>query len=300
MNANLIAGLAILLSTATLAAPGSTPPSDCPKCAEWTAPQKPFKVYGNTYYVGSQAIGSVLITSPKGHILIDGTVQEGAPRVAANIRALGFRVEDVRLILNTHVHFDHAGGIAALQKLSGADVAASPWSARVLMQGHYEPDDPLFDDRLRGPTPVKHVRIIRDGETLSVGTLSVSAHFTPGHTPGGTSWAWKSCEDTRCLDIVYADSLSAVSADSFRFSHNTVYPNVLNDFAKSFDIISALPCDILLTDHTEFSDVMGRLHRRNAGHPDAFIDPSACRQYVEAARIRLTQRLSQETDSQHP
>jgi metallo-beta-lactamase class B len=91
-----------------------------------------------------------------------------------------------------------------------------------------------------------------------------------------------------------------VSADSFRFSHNTVYPNVLNDFAKSFDIISALPCDILLTDHTEFSDVIGRLHRRNAGHPDAFIDPSACRQYVEAARIRLTQRLSQETDSQHP
>jgi len=201
MNANWIAGLAMLLSTVTLAAPGSITPSDCPKCAEWTAPQKPFKVYGNTYYVGSQTIGSVLITSPKGHILIDGTVQEGAAQVAANIRALGFRVEDVRLILNTHVHFDHAGGIATLQKLSGADVAASPWSARVLMQGRYEPDDPLFDDRLRGPTPVKHVRVIRDGETLSVSTLSVIAHFTPGHTPGGTSWAWKSCEDGRCLDV---------------------------------------------------------------------------------------------------
>jgi metallo-beta-lactamase class B len=105
-------------------------------------PQKPFEVYGNTYYVGTQTIGSILVTSPKGHILIDGTVQESAPQVAANIRALGFRVEDVRLVLNTHVHYDHAGGIAALQKLSGADVAASPSSARVLRKGGYDPDDP--------------------------------------------------------------------------------------------------------------------------------------------------------------
>lgn len=289
--------LAVRLSDAK---PKPTVPSDCPKCADWTLPQKPFKVYGNTYYVGSQTIGSVLITSPKGHILIDGTVQEGAPQVAANIRALGFRVEDVRLILNTHVHYDHAGGIAALQKLSGAEVAASPLSARVLMRGRDQPDDPLFDLHLRNPTPVKHVRVIQDGEILSVGTLSVQAHFTPGHTPGGTSWTWKSCEDSRCLNIVYADSLSAVSADSFHFSHNTTYPNVLKDFARSFDVMSALPCDILLTNHPEVSDVLGRLHERSAGHADAFIDPSACRQNAEAARAALKQRLTQEARSEHP
>lgn len=296
MNPVLPAALTLLLSAAAPAAARSSTPPDCPKCAEWTARQKPFRVYGNTYYVGSQAIGSILITSPQGHILIDGTVQEGARQVAANIRALGFRVEDIRLILNTHAHFDHAGGIATLQKLSGAAVAASPWSARVLMQGRYESDDPLFNDRLRGPSPVASVRVIRDDETLSVGALSVTAHFTPGHTPGGTTWTWKSCEQSRCLNIVYADSLSAVASEGFRFSHNTAYPTVLQDFAKSFDVISALPCDILLTPHPEFSDVLGRLRERNAGHPDAFIDPAACRRYAEAARAALRQRLAQEAE----
>jgi metallo-beta-lactamase class B len=288
-----------LISVAIGQAPQSITPADCPKCAEWTLSQQPFRVYGNTYWVGTRTLGSILITSPKGHILIDGTVQEGAPQVAAHIRALGFRVEDVRLILNTHVHYDHAGGIAALQKLSGAQVAASPWSARILMQGHDQPDDPLFDDHLRQPTPVKHVLIIKDGETLSVGTLSVTAHFTPGHTPGGTTWAWKSCEDSRCLNIVYADSLSAVSADSFHFSHSTAYPNVLTDFAKSLAVMGALPCDILLTNHPEFSDVMGRLEQRNAGHPDAFIRPSACRELARVDSAGLERRLTQEAGPKH-
>lgn len=267
---------------------------DCAKCAEWTLPQQPFKVYGNTYWVGTRTIGSVLITSQKGHILIDGTVQEGAPQVAAHIRALGLRVEDVRLILNTHVHYDHAGGIASLQQLSGAVVAASPWSARILMQGHDLRDDPLFDDHLRQPTPVRHVRIIRDGETLSVGNLSLVAHFTPGHTPGGTTWSWKSCEGSRCLNIVYADSLSALSAESFHFSHSTTYPNVLADFAKSFDVVRGMPCDVLLTNHPEFSQVMQRLEQRNAGHPDAFVSPTACRELADAGSAALEQRLTQE------
>lgn len=148
--------------------------------------------------------------------------------------------------------------------------------------------------------PVKHVLVIRDGETLSAGTLSVRAHFTFGHTPGGTSWTWVSCERDRCLNMVYADSLSAVSADDFRFSHNTTYPRVLQDFAKSFDVVSALPCDILLTPHPNFSDVMGRLHERENGNPDAFINPSACGEYVEAARAGLKQRLAQEAKSEHP
>lgn len=278
----------------------TVPATDCPKCKDWTLLQRPFKVYGNTYWVGSQTIGSILITSTKGHILIDGTVQEGAADVAAHIRELGFRVGDVRLILSTHAHFDHAGGIAAIQKLSGAKVAASPWSARVLMQGQDAPEDPLFDLHLRSPTPVKRVQIIKDGETLSVGNLSVTAHFTPGHTPGGTTWTWKSCEDSRCLNVVYADSLSAVSADSFHFSHSTTYPSVLKDFARSFETIGGLPCDVLLTNHAEFSDVMGRLKQRSAGNRDAFINPSACRELAEAGRGALKQRLAQEAGPGRP
>ncbi len=275
-----------------LAARAGTAPGVDP---DWTARQAPFLIYGNTYYVGTRGLTSILITSAAGHVLIDGTLQEGAPLVAQNIRALGFKVADIRLILNTHVHFDHAGGLAALQRLSGATVAASPASARALMQGHSAPDDPQYASLARGPEPLAHVRVIQDGETLSVGPLRVTAHFTPGHTPGGTSWSWDSCAQPRCLHIVYADSLGAISAPDFRFSHSTDYPQVLEDFRRSFAVLSALPCDILLTPHPDASDMYGRLARRDSGaDPEAFIKPNACRAYAAAARANLERRLASE------
>jgi metallo-beta-lactamase class B len=231
-------------------------PPDCPHCVEWTAHQKPFRVYGNTYYVGTQALSSILIVSSEGHVLVDGTVQESATQIVENIKQLGFRVEDVRLILNSHVHFDHAGGIAKLQQVTGAQVAASPASAHVLIQGHLDPNDPQFGLHSRGLTPISHVRIIKDGETVTVGKLALTAHFTPGHTPGGTSWSWQSCEKQRCLSLVYADSLSPVSAEGFQFTRNSTYPTVMQDFAKSFAALSGLPCDILLTPHPGGSGIL--------------------------------------------
>ena len=277
---------------ALIASPAS---HDCPKCPEWTVPQKPFKVYGNTYYVGTRELASILVTSSEGHVLIDGTVGQAVPQVAANIRALGFRVEDIRWILNSHDHFDHAGGIAALKRMSGAKVAASPPSAHVLSQGHSDPDDPLYGSLARGPEAIPDVRIIGDGDAISAGPLKLTAHFTPGHTPGGTSWTWQSCEKDRCLHIVYADSLSPVSSPSFKFTRSATYPRALEDFAHSFEVLSALPCDILLTPHPDFSDTLERLARREGGSdPDAFVDSTACRRYVEEARADLQKRVAQE------
>lgn len=280
--------LAALAGHAGTPAPGAVDP-------DWTARQPPFLIYGNTYYVGTRGLSSILITSAAGHVLIDGTVQEGAAQVTENIRALGFKVQDIRLILNTHVHFDHAGGLAALHKLSGAPVAASPSSARALLQGHSGPDDPQYASLVRSPDPLVHVRVIQDGETLTVGALRVTAHFTPGHTPGGTSWSWDSCAHQRCLHIVYADSLSAISAPDFKFSHSTAYPQALEDFRKSFAVLAALPCDILLTPHPDASEMYGRLARRDGGaDPDAFIDANACREYAATARTGLERRLASE------
>jgi metallo-beta-lactamase class B len=279
------------------AARAGTPAPGAPD-PDWTARQRPFLIYGNTYYVGTRGLSAILITSAAGHVLIDGTVPEGAPQVAENIRALGFKVGDIRLILNSHVHFDHAGGLAALQKLSGAAVAASPSSARALLQGHSGPDDPQYASLARSPDPLAHVRVIQDGETLAVGALRVTAHFTPGHTPGGTSWSWESCAHERCLHIVYADSLSAVSAPGFRFSHSADYPQVLDDFRKSFAVLAALPCDILLTPHPDASDMLGRLARRDSGaDPGAFINAKACGEYAAAGRTNLTRRLASEAQA---
>lgn len=282
------------LALGLLPAQAQTPavkPSPCSQCAGWNAPQKPFRIYGDTYYVGTHELSAILIASDSGLILIDGDLPESVPQIADHIRALGFRPENIKLIVNSHVHFDHAGGIAGLQRLSGATVAASPWTAQVLRQGGTALDDPQYDLAPLPITPVPQVQTIADGETLHVGTLAVTAHFTPGHTPGGTSWSWTSCEKTHCLQIVYADSLTAVSADKYRF---TDHPALLHGFDKSFSVLKALPCDILLTPHPGFSDILKRLDARDKGKLDAFIDNKACRRYAESSRAGLAKRLAQE------
>ncbi|HET9784743.1 MAG TPA: subclass B3 metallo-beta-lactamase [Terriglobales bacterium] len=259
-----------------LAAQQPAPPP-CPNCAAWNAPQAPFRVYGNTYYVGPQGLSSILITSPAGDILIDGDLAESAPQIAAHIRALGFRLSDVKLILNSHVHYDHAGGIAALAKLTGARVAASPWSAQVLRSGRPAADDPQHDILLP-IAPVPAVAEIHDGETLRAGDLAITAHFTPGHTPGGTSWTWRSCQQGRCLDLVYADSLTPVSAPGYRFSD---HPALLAAFQRSFAWLRSVPCDILLTPHL-------------GPHPQR--DPQACRRLAANSKQQLQKRLATEAD----
>jgi metallo-beta-lactamase class B len=247
---------------------------------EWNAPGKPFRIYGNTYYVGPAGLSSILITSEKGHVLIDGALPESAQSIAANIRTLGFRVEDVKLILNSHAHFDHAGGIAELQKLSGAKVAASPWSAQVLQAGTSPRDDPQFG-KLPAMSKVSRVQVIRDGETLRVGPLALTAHFTPGHTRGGTSWSWSSCEEQACRDIVYADSLSPVSADGFRFTSSPDYRNAVADFEKSYRTLESLSCDMLLTPHPQSA-------RSIKTSP-------ACAAYAASQRQSLKERIAKET-----
>jgi metallo-beta-lactamase class B len=287
------AALAWLGACMAGAAQGEAAPP-CAHCAEWNEPQAPFRIFGNTYYVGVKGLTSILITSPAGHVLIDGGSRESPPQIAASIRELGFRIQDVKLILNSHVHYDHAGGIAELQRLSGARVAASPWSAEVLKLGRAAHGDPQLPDQIP-MQPVARVEVVADGQRLSVGPIELEAHFTPGHTPGGTSWTWRSCEKSRCLAVVYADSLSAVASDGFSFLHSPDYPAALGDFERSFATLAALPCDILLTPHPELADILQK-HVRNAagGAGNAFIDPEGCRRYVEWGRGSLRERIAEE------
>jgi metallo-beta-lactamase class B len=279
----------IALALAPLSAQYSK--TDCASCKVWNAPQEPFKVYGNTYYVGTHGLSSILITSPSGHILIDGALPESAEQIRDHIRAMGFRIEDVKLILNSHVHFDHAGGIAQLQRWSHARVAASPASAPVLSKGGVGKDDPQYGI-LPPIARIKHVERFQDGEVLHVGELAITAHLTPGHTPGGTSWTWKSCDGSQYLKMVYADSLTAVSAPNYKF---TAHPDLLKDFEKSYAFLESTPCDILLTTHPDISGLWDRVERRKQGiKPDPMIDSSACRTVAADARAQLQKRLEGE------
>ena len=282
-----------LLWALFLAAAGPAAAADPYPPELWTREQPPFRIFGNTYYVGTRGLSAILVVSDRGHVLIDSALPESAPHIAAGIEELGFRMEDVELIVNSHAHSDHAGGIAELQKASGALVAASPSGAAALERGRGGRDDPQFEYGDSFPA-VTNVQRVRDGQTMRAGDVAVTVHHTPGHTPGAASWSWKSCEDDRCLNMVYADSLNAVADDSFRFTGDDRYPAVLEEFTRSLATVESLPCDILLAPHPEFTDLWARLERRNAGDPDAMIDVTACRRYVEAARHRLDLRIERE------
>jgi metallo-beta-lactamase class B len=265
---------------------------ECEQCAAWNVPQKPFRVFGNTYYVGTAELSAILIAGDDGLVLLDAALPQSAPLIEANIHALGFETANVRLIVNSHTHFDHAGGIAALQRATGATVAASPRAAEALRAGKPTPDDPQFAIANNGFPRVQDVRVIRDGETLFVGTVQVTAHFTPGHTPGGTTWSWRSCEGSRCVDVVYADSLNPVSADDFRFTAST--PPIVESYERSIRTVEELQCDILLSPHPGFFGMQEKLARQASGAADVFVNPNACRTYASAARTRLEQRIAQE------
>lgn len=269
-------------------------PLQCGSCVAWNIPQEPFRVFGNTYYVGTAQLSSILIATDDGLVLIDGALPQSAPLIADSVRALGFRVADIRLILNSHIHHDHAGGLHALQRASGARVAASAPAAAALAVGHAGEDDPQFGYVSDAITyePVTEVEIVEDGQTLTVGGVDFTAHMTPGHTPGGTTWTWRSCEAERCLDIVYADSLSAVSDDRFRFTDG---PSRVDAFRASIGTVAELPCDVLMSPHPRFFRMEEKLAAREAD-PSAnpFVETGACAAYAAAAAEGLDQRIARE------
>jgi metallo-beta-lactamase class B len=282
MNKTIYLAAALMLGSA--ATPGVASPAD------WVAPQEPFALYGNTYYVGTHGISAVLITSPAGHILIDGGPPAAAGQIAAHVRTLGFRVEDIRYILNGHEHFDHAGGIAALQKMSGATVLGSPASVAVLKTGEPDKRDAQYPS-LERMTPVADTRAVRDGEVVTLGPLAVTAHFTPGHTLGATSWTWQSSEGGKTVHMVYADSLNALAADGRSFGRNPLYPGAQADIERSIAAIERLDCDVLVSAHPEFSDLWERKAKQATLGNAAFVDPTACRAYAAHARTTLAKTV---------
>ncbi len=261
----------------------------CPSCAAWNAPQTPLRLFGNTYYVGTRGLSALLITSNEGHILIDAGLPSSAPRILANVAALGFRASDIRIILNSHAHYDHAGGIAALLEVTGARVIASAASAPVITLGLPDHDDPQHGIALPMP-PVRDVEVLDAEQVVRLGPLALTPHATGGHTPGGTTWSWRSCDGARCLDFVYADSQSPISEDGFRFTGSTRYPTAIADFERGHTLLEALSCDVLITPHPGASS----LWERATTAPEGLIDRQACRRYAASARRALQARLAVE------
>jgi metallo-beta-lactamase class B len=253
----------------------------------WADAAPPARIHGNTYYVGTCGIAVLLVTSTQGHVLIDGATEEAVPSILANIRSLGFDPRDIRFIIGSHEHLDHMGGFAALKAATGAQVWASEAARPSLENGTVDADDPQHGI-ITGMRPVPVHGIVSDGTVISTDNDSVrlTAMRTPGHTSGGTSWTWRSCEAEACVTFAYVDSMTAVSADSYRF---TDHPERVAPYRTTFDRVAAMPCDVLITPHPSFSNLFPRL-----SGTAPLVDSTACRRLSETMRGRLDARLAQE------
>lgn len=280
----------LLISASPVAFAPQAPPitallDACDQKDGWADPAAPARIDGQVYYVGTCGITVLLIASPQGHILIDAGPEEAAPLVLANIRRLGLNPRDVKWLVASHAHFDHVGALAALQKATGAQIAALPAQARELVRGEPFPDDPQFG-AIKGFAPVKVDRKLKNGVPLIVGPNRVTAFATPGHTTGSTSWVIRGCGAKVCPAIAYTDSTSAISADGYRFSDHPAWTAM---FRLGVARIAALPCSIQITPHPAGSQLFERL----AG--DAPLrDSGQCKRYSAGALVKLDERLAKE------
>lgn len=254
---------------------------------EWDKPGPPFRIYGQTYYVGTCGITSLLVVRPEGLTLIDSGTDAGAKTVLANVRALGFDPRKVRTLLMTHEHFDHVGGMAQLQAATGATIYTTGPAAVTLRSGLPNPDDPQAHSG-HPPFPSVTGRIERLDVPGAPLTLAggLRPMFTPGHTLGATSWTWQECERGACKSIVYADSLNPISSDDYRF---TDHPGLLKAFRGGLIAVGGAKCDIVLAPHPSAVSLRERL---SGAAP--LVDPAGCRDYALSVSKRLDKRLADE------
>jgi metallo-beta-lactamase class B len=258
--------------------------------ADWTTPVAPFKVIGNVYYVGTEDLASYLITTAAGSILIETGVDQNVELVAKNIATLGFKVTDVKYLLTTQAHFDHVGGHARMKQLTGAQVIVSEGDAAVVEGGgrgdyHFGPDFYF--------TPVHVDRRIQDGDTVRLGGTVLTAHLTPGHTKGCTTWTLDLRDaDGKTVHVVFAGSTTV--NEGVKLVDNASYPRIADDFRHAFAVLNQLPCDVFLPAHAsmlgDFPDRAAAA--RHGGSPNPFVDPGALRTFLRSSQQAFEMKLA--------
>ena len=255
----------------------------------WNEPAEPFRIIGPIHYVGTFDLASYLISTRAGHIVMDSGLESDAAQLQRSIEALGFSVNDVRILLNTQAHFDHAAGLAALKRMSGARMLASAEDAVLLEAGGH--NDPAFGDTLTFP-PVEVDQIIKDGERVTLGEVTLTAHLTPGHTKGTTSWTMTIQERGRELSVVFAGSTSVPSQD-MPLVNNPRYPDIADDYKRTFAFLQSLTPDVFLTQHAAAFGLHAKRAKLQAGAtPNPFIDRDGYRRWLTGSKRSFLERLA--------
>jgi metallo-beta-lactamase class B len=255
--------------------------------AAWNKPVEPFRIAGNIYYVGAADVTSYLITTPKGHILIDSGLPETVPQIIKNVTALGFKPGDIKIILNSHAHFDHAGGIAALKKLTRARFYASRKDAPLLEAGGL--GDPNYGDRFPFEA-VKPDKLLMDTQKVRLGGSTLTANVTAGHTPGCTTWTTTVKEKDRSLNVMF---LCSVSSPGYNLVTNKAYPTIEADFRASFAWLKQAQVDVFLAAHGSIFDLAGKARAlRSGAATNPFIDAKGYRDFIEQSEKVFLDKLA--------
>jgi metallo-beta-lactamase class B len=243
---------------------------------DWNAPFPAHKIVGNVYFVGSEQLGSFLITTPAGHILINSDYEETIPVIKASVEKLGFKFSDIKILLGSHAHPDHMSGDALFKELTGA---------RVMVM---EQDVPALRNMRQGGKEHPMDRILNDGDTVELGGVTLTAHLTPGHTQGCTTWTLKAEEGGKIYDVVVVGSLSLNAAV---LVNNTAYPRIADDFRRSFAKMRTLKADVFVGSHNGFYQMAQKYAKLAAGGPNPYIDPEGYKALIDSSEKAFNDRM---------
>jgi metallo-beta-lactamase class B len=258
----------------------------------WNQPVEPFNIIGNIYYVGASDVTAYLITTPKGHILIDSGFFETVPQIKQNITKLGFKLEDVKILLNSHAHYDHAGGLAELKRLTRAKLLASRDDARLLAMGGK--GDPNFEDRFPFE-PVTADGLLTDGTKVKLGGEVLTANITPGHTKGCTTWTTTAAENGRKHNVIFVCS---TTAPGYKLVDNAGYPGIATDYEYTFERLKKMKVDVFLASHGNFYNLEEKSARKRKGEsPNPFIDPSGYKKFLNETEATFLAKLRDQQKS---
>jgi metallo-beta-lactamase class B len=245
---------------------------------DWNKPFPAHKIAGNVYFVGSEQLGSFLITTPEGHVLINSDYEETVPVIRAAVEKLGFKFTDIKILLGSHAHPDHMTGDALVKQLTGATVMAMA------------EDVPALNNMKPGGKAHPIDRVLHDGDTVTLGGTTLTAHLTPGHTKGCTTWTLKTTENGKTYDVVVVGSLSLNAAN---LGDNPGYPNIREDFIKSFKVMRSLPADVFVGSHNGFYSMAQKYARLEKGEANPFIDPEGYKALIDSSEKAFNARLEE-------
>ena len=259
---------------------------------DWTNPFPPYRIIGNVYYVGSQGLASYLITTPQGHILINSSLESSVPLIRESIEKLGFKFGDVKILLISHAHWDHCAGSAAVKELTGAKYMVMDADVPEIEAGG-KGNFQYGDSPTSRYQPTKVDRVLHDGEVVKLGDAVLTAHLTPGHTKGTTTWTMKAKEGDRTYNVVIIGSPNVNAG--YKLVNNALYPQIASDYERMFRILKSLPCDVFLGAHGNYYGMEAKYARMKEHAANPFIDPEGYKSYVAEREQTFRAELAKQT-----